>query len=131
MTHYLNIYSCSNTDATSVYEVTYSIEKYAAINPVKECLLPMAFQDSALFHTILACADIYVSPNSKSRIAALTHFSKAVRVVNERLLKPVPEITDGTIVVVCSLAYAEVCWSQSFWFAILIKLELGWQLKSE
>ncbi|RDW72235.1 hypothetical protein BP5796_08269 [Coleophoma crateriformis] len=94
--------------ATSIYETMYSIEKYAAINPVKECWLPMAFQDGALLHTILACADIYGSPYWMNHPTALMHISKAVTMVSERLLGPTPEITDATIVVVCALAYSEM-----------------------
>ncbi|RDW65953.1 hypothetical protein BP6252_09588 [Coleophoma cylindrospora] len=94
--------------ATSIYETMYSIERHGAINPVKECWLPMAFQDGALLHTILACADTYGSPNWRNHPAALMHISKAVTMVNERLSGPMPEITDATIVVVCALAYSEM-----------------------
>lgn len=87
----------------------YSIEKYAAINPVKDCWLPMAFQDSALLHMIVACSDIYTSPNSTPHTTTLTHMNKAIKLVNERLSGTTPNITDETIVIVCTLAYSAVC----------------------
>jgi len=89
----------------------YSIEKYADYNPMTETWLPMAFRDPALLHCLIFCADGYrqYSANGKEGPEAVLHLKRAIEIVNERLAAPVPNITDGTIVAVCTLAHAEVC----------------------
>jgi len=88
----------------------YSIEKYADFNPVTETWLPMAFKDPALLHCFLFCVEGYrnFSYNTEERPEAIIHLKKAIHIVNERLAAPVPNITDGTIVLVCTLAHSEV-----------------------
>ena len=98
-------------DSTSIYELIYSLERYADYNPVTETWLPMAFRDAALLHCLIFCADGYrqYSANGKEGPEAVLHLKRAIEIVNERLAAPVPNITDGTIVAVCTLAHAEVC----------------------
>ena len=99
------------TDSTSIYELIYSLERYADYNPVTETWLPMAFRDAALLHCLIFCADSYrqLSESRAERPEAVIHLKKVIEIVNERLTAPVPNITDGTIVVVCTLAHSEVC----------------------
>jgi len=98
-------------DTNSIYELTYSIEKYADYNPVVETWLPMAFRDSALLHCLIFCADECrkTSHDRRERPEAVLHLKRAIELVNARLAAPEPDITDGTIVVVCTLANTEVC----------------------
>lgn len=89
----------------------YSIEKYGNYNPVTEKWLPMAFEDPALLHCIIFCVDGYdaFGRGTRERPEAIAHMEKAIAIVNDRLAAPEPDITDATIVVVCTMAYGEVC----------------------
>ncbi|KAN0102229.1 hypothetical protein V8E51_012739 [Hyaloscypha variabilis] len=95
---------------TSVYETMYTIEKHVNLNPAKDYWLPMAFQDAALLHAFIFCADGHctISQGRKERPAAVIHLRKAIKIVNERLRVPVPSITDATIAVVCTFAHTEI-----------------------
>ncbi len=88
----------------------YTIEKHVNLNPAKDYWLPMAFQDAALLHAFIFCADGHgtISQGRKEGLAAVIHLSKAIQIVNERLRAPVPNITDATIAVVCTFAHTEV-----------------------
>jgi hypothetical protein len=94
----------------------YTIEKHVNLNPAKDYWLPMAFQDAALLHAFIFCAGGHgtISQGRKEGPAAVIHLRKAIQIVNERLLSPVPRITDATIAVVCTFAHTEVrCWLAS------------------
>lgn len=88
----------------------YTIEKHVNLNPAKSYWLPMAFQDAALLHAFLFCADGHrtISQCMKERPAAVIHLREALHIVNARLSAPVPDITDATIAVVCTFAHTEV-----------------------
>ncbi|KAF4634190.1 hypothetical protein G7Y89_g3919 [Cudoniella acicularis] len=87
---------------TSIYETMYTIEKHVNLNPAKDYWLPMAFQDAALLHAFIFCADGHgtISQGRKEGPAAVIHLRKAIQIVNERLRAPVPSITDATIAVI-------------------------------
>lgn len=89
----------------------YSIEKYSDWNPVTETWIPMAFDDPALLHCIMFCVEGYdaCGRGTRERPEAIAHMEKAISMVNERLAAPTPDITNATIVVVCTMAYGEVC----------------------
>ncbi|KAF8859126.1 hypothetical protein BDZ45DRAFT_590317, partial [Acephala macrosclerotiorum] len=95
---------------TSIYETMYTIEKHVNLNPAKDYWLPMAFQDAALLHAFIFCADEHgtISQGRKEGPAAVIHLRKAIQIVNERLQAPVPSITDATIAVVCTFAHTEI-----------------------
>ena len=97
-------------DTTSIYETMYTIEKHVNLNPAKDYWLPMAFQDAALLHAFIFCADGYgtISQRKREGPAAVIHLRKAIQIVNERLRAPMPRITDATIAVICTFAHAEV-----------------------
>lgn len=74
-----------------------------------EYWLEMAMSDSAFFHTLLGCADSYVSPKGWQRNSPITvkHLNKAISIVNQRIKRDeIP--SDGTIVVVATMACVEV-----------------------
>ncbi|KAG9241669.1 hypothetical protein BJ878DRAFT_545019 [Calycina marina] len=98
-----------HTYTTSIYELVYSIEKYADYNPISETWLPMAFKDPALLHCLIFCADGYsaLADGVRERPLAVMHLKEASRMVNQRLRGPNPIITDSTLVIVCTLAHAE------------------------
>jgi len=66
----------------------------------------MAIQEPALLHAIIFCADGYssIKRRKKEQASAVMHLRQAIQLVNEKLLSPVPNVTDATIVVVCTLA---------------------------
>jgi len=88
----------------------YTIERHVNVNPPKDYWLPMAFQDAALLHAFLFCADGHgtIAKGKKEGPAAVVHLRKAIQIVNERLSAPVPSVTDATIAVVCTFAHTEV-----------------------
>ncbi|KAH6695952.1 hypothetical protein BKA61DRAFT_623615 [Leptodontidium sp. MPI-SDFR-AT-0119] len=95
---------------TSIYETMYTFEKHVNLNPPKDYWLPMAFQDAALLHVFIFCADGHgtISRGRKEGPAAVIHLRKAIQMVNDRLEAPVPRITDATIAVVCTFAHTEI-----------------------
>ncbi|KAH7110911.1 hypothetical protein B0J11DRAFT_473782 [Dendryphion nanum] len=95
---------------TFIYENMYTLEKHVNLNPAKDYWLPMAFQDAALLHAFIFCADGHstISQGRKEGPAAVIHLRKAIQIVNERLRAPVPSITDATIAVVCTFAHTEM-----------------------
>jgi hypothetical protein len=88
----------------------YVIEKHVNLNPAKDYWLPMAFQDAALLHAFIFCADEHeaIARGRKESPAAIVHLRKAIEIVNERLRAEVPIITDATIAVICTFAHTEV-----------------------
>ncbi|KAM0127295.1 hypothetical protein ACHAP3_008863 [Botrytis cinerea] len=95
---------------TDIYETMYTLEKHVNLNPAKDYWLPMAFQDAALLHAFIFCADGHgtISRGRKEGPAAVIHLRQAIQIVNERLRAPVPSITDATIAVVCTFAHMEI-----------------------
>lgn len=72
--------------------------------------LPLAFQDSALLHFFIGCADAYVSGYStiKDGLRGLRHLHAAISIVNQRLREGKGIVSSGTLTVTAGIALLEV-----------------------
>lgn len=96
-------------DITTGWKAFYSVEKYTSFNPMIDYWLEMAMSDSAFFHTLIGCADSYISPKGwkRNRPATIKHLNEAISIVNKRIEREeIP--TDATLVVVATMACVEV-----------------------
>jgi hypothetical protein len=76
-----------------------------------EYWLPLAFQDCALIHTFIGCADVYISgfATIQDGSRGLTHLSTAISIVNQRLAGGNDIMPIGTVSVIAGIALLEVC----------------------
>jgi hypothetical protein len=97
-------------DSTTIWKYLYSLEKLANYNPFTEYWLPFAFQDPAVLHCFIGCADIYIDyfRQSQNPERGLWHLYEATSIVNKRLLQENCNITAGTLVIVVGMALIEV-----------------------
>lgn len=72
--------------------------------------LPMAFQDAALLHSFIGCADTYTSGyrTIRDNLRGLQHLDAAVSTIKQRLATPHNCVSHGTIATVAGLAMLEV-----------------------
>ncbi|KAH8810724.1 fungal-specific transcription factor domain-containing protein [Xylogone sp. PMI_703] len=94
---------------TSVYRSVYCIEKYSGYNPMKKYFLPLAFQDPALLHAIIFCAQSFdtLSSGRGEASKAVFHLNESIRLVNQRLRSVPPVVDESTILVVATIAFME------------------------
>jgi len=72
--------------------------------------MPLAMTDPALLHSILFVSDQFKANirGQKEGSFAVNHLKESIQILNERLQKPVKEISDSTIGAVVSIALMEV-----------------------
>lgn len=76
-----------NSVSTQLWGTLYTLEYLANVNPVYKFWLPLAFQDPALIHSLIGCADIYISGYKTIRKGGrgLRHLQASIVIVNLRL----------------------------------------------
>ncbi|KAF4633528.1 hypothetical protein G7Y89_g4592 [Cudoniella acicularis] len=87
----------------------YSLEKAAGFNPMAEYWLPLAFQDAALLHSLIGCAEVYISGYKTVRdgLRGLRHLQAAISIVNQRLVGGTEVVSSGTLAVTAGIAMLE------------------------
>lgn len=82
----------------------------AGCNPVAEYWIPLAFQDSALLHSLIGCADAYISGyrSINEGLRGLKHLQAAISIVNERIRAGKDIMSSGTLTVIAGIAMLEV-----------------------
>ncbi|KAF7588330.1 hypothetical protein BBP40_005896 [Aspergillus hancockii] len=91
---------------TTIWETLYSIERRSGCNPMVNFWLPLAFNDPALLHTLIACAASFVIKYNWVRgyPVFVRHLNDATVIVNRRLADSADSISDETLVVIASIA---------------------------
>jgi hypothetical protein len=112
------LYSIISGDAnTLVYAVSsriwrsiYTLEEIGGWNPIENYWLPLAFQDPALLHSFIACADAYVNGYMSEQVRPRwsKHLSEVVSIMNQRLSMPAPAISEQTLAVIAGMALLEL-----------------------
>ncbi len=97
-------------DVDTVWKDFYTIEDIAGYNPIADHWLPIAFQDPALMHIFIGCADASTSgyTTTSKTTRGLRHLHAAIVGINQRLRYPPKVISVGTIGAVAALAMLEV-----------------------
>lgn len=82
----------------------------AGSNPVAEYWLPLAFQDAALIHSLIGCADVHVSgyKSIEDELRGLKHLQAAISIISRRLTGTKDATSCGTLTVVAGMAILEV-----------------------
>ena len=82
----------------------------AGYNPVAEYWLYIAFEDPALIHIFIGCADVYTRGYSAivSGTKGLRHFYEAISLVNRRLQDAYENVSETTLAIIAALAMLEV-----------------------
>lgn len=77
---------------------------------MREYWLPLAFQDCALFHSFIGCADVYVSGYTtiKDNFRGSRHLQAAISIVNQRLVERKYLNSAGSLSVIAGIALLEV-----------------------
>ncbi|KFY38225.1 hypothetical protein V494_04482 [Pseudogymnoascus sp. VKM F-4513 (FW-928)] len=94
---------------TTLWKNIYSLEGLVGCNPIAEYWLPIAFNDPALLHSFIGCADVYVSGYSTITDASrgLKHLQAAISIVNQRIMEHTSVKSLGTLAVVAGIALLE------------------------
>jgi hypothetical protein len=97
-------------DATTTWKIFYSLEKSAGFNPMVEYWLPLAFQDPAVLHSLIGCAEVYNSSYATIREGhrGSKHMNAAISIVNRRLVEGKDILSSGTLIVIAGIAMLEV-----------------------
>ncbi|KAH8657946.1 hypothetical protein BX600DRAFT_514483 [Xylariales sp. PMI_506] len=97
--------------STTMWKQFYTLERLAGSNPVTEYWLPLAFQDPALIHSYIGCADAYISGYASvtDRLRGLRHLQEAISIVNRRIVASEDAVSGGiaTIVAIAGIAMLE------------------------
>lgn len=75
-----------------------------------EYWLPLAFQDCAVLHSLIGCAQVYVSGYTtiKDGSRGLSHLNAAISIVNQRIMAGNDIMSRGTFTVIAGIALLEV-----------------------
>ncbi|PWY77290.1 hypothetical protein BO94DRAFT_523159 [Aspergillus sclerotioniger CBS 115572] len=94
---------------TSAWETLYSIEKRAGCNPIDNYWAPIAFQDAAMLHVVLACALLFAMEAYRvgTSPAFMRHTSRAMSIIRERVVCSANAPSDETLVAIASMAVAK------------------------
>ncbi|KAH8601794.1 hypothetical protein B0O99DRAFT_607473 [Bisporella sp. PMI_857] len=94
---------------TTTWKHFYSLEEMAGYNPIAEYWMPLAFRDSAYIHSLIGCAEAYISSYKSVRDGsrALTHLQAAISIINHRLEEEKDVVSIGTLTVIATIALLE------------------------
>ena len=75
-----------------------------------EYWLPLAFQDPALLHSFLGCAEVHISGYGtiKDGSAGSKHMHAAISMINKQLAAGVENVSHGILAVIAGVALLEV-----------------------
>ncbi|KAI1259718.1 hypothetical protein F5Y18DRAFT_408579, partial [Xylariaceae sp. FL1019] len=92
-----------------VWKEFYKLEALVGFNPMADFWMPMAFQDPALLHTMIGCADAWITGYSTSRRPGreVMHLHQSISIVNERLQTTLDLASEATIAIVAGMALLE------------------------
>lgn len=91
------------------------VDRSIGANPLGTNILPLAIHDRGLFHAVLADSSndlIARQADAKERklgaIFCMRHKLEGIRIINEKLRGPNPEVGDETLISICHLIGLEV-----------------------
>ncbi|KAI1301032.1 hypothetical protein F5Y03DRAFT_217833 [Xylaria venustula] len=92
-----------------VWRDFYKLEATVGCNPMADFWMPLAFQDAALLHTFIGCADAWISGYGTERNVAreTRHLQETILIVNDRLKSPTSTVSKETIAIVAGMALIE------------------------
>ncbi|CAH0023202.1 unnamed protein product, partial [Clonostachys rhizophaga] len=96
--------------SSRIWRSIYTLEEAGGWNPIENYWLPLAFQDPALLHSFIACADAYVNGYVSEQVRPRwsKHLSEVVSIMNQRLSMPTPAISQQTLAVIAGMALLEL-----------------------
>lgn len=96
--------------SSRIWRSIYTLEEVGGWNPIENYWLPLAFQDPALLHSFIACADAYVNGYRSEQVRPrwLRHLSEVISIMNQRLSMPAPSISKQTLAVIAGMALLEL-----------------------
>ncbi|KAK7227997.1 hypothetical protein V2G26_000167 [Clonostachys chloroleuca] len=96
--------------SSRIWRSIYTLEEVGGWNPIENYWLPLAFQDPALLHSFIACADAYVNGYRSEQVRPrwLRHLSEVISIMNQRLSMPTPSISKQTLAVIAGMALLEL-----------------------
>ncbi|KAI0969525.1 hypothetical protein F4678DRAFT_473744 [Xylaria arbuscula] len=92
-----------------VWRDFYKLEATVGCNPMADFWMPLAFQDAALLHTFIGCADAWISGYGTERNVAreTRHLQETILIINDRLKSPTITVSKETIAIVAGMALIE------------------------
>ncbi|KAI0160126.1 hypothetical protein GGR57DRAFT_520245 [Xylariaceae sp. FL1272] len=92
-----------------IWKEFYKLEAFVGCNPMADFWMPMAFQDPALLHTMIGCADAWITGYSTSKRPGreVMHLHQSISIVNERLQTTMNVASETTIAIVAGMALLE------------------------